>query len=85
MEYSNNFYDGFCAGLEFARRQSDKHNNKTEKRGVWHPCYNTGVGRCSNCGYLHANPVRTPSDYEPICPNCGALMFFRCREWWNGR
>ena len=58
MEYSNNFYDGFRAGLEFARRQSDKHNNKTEKLGAWHPCHITGIGRCSNCGYIHSmNPV----------------------------
>lgn len=85
MEYSNNFYDGFRAGFELARRQSYEHNNKTEKRGVWHPCHITGIGRCSNCGFLHAKPVRTSVDYESICPNCGASMFYIYQEWQNGR
>lgn len=85
MEFSNNFYDGFCAGFELARQQSYVHNNNAENDGFWHPCHISGIGRCSECGYIHANPVRTLIDYESICPNCGASMFFLYSEWFDER
>lgn len=82
MGYSNTFYDGFCAGLEFARLQTRE--GKASKYARWTPLYNgeSRVGaRCSNCGWTQVDAVRTPLDYMPFCPNCKTKMIVRAIDW----
>lgn len=82
MEYSDTFYDGFCAGLEFARLRSRK--GKTVAYARWLPLHSNEFPKgaeCSNCGSPCVEAVQTPVNYMPICPNCGAKMTVYLMDW----
>lgn len=82
MDFSNDFYGGFCAGLEFAR--SHPYRDKAVNYARWLPLHSEefpNAGKCSNCGYEYAKAIQTLTNYTPICPNCGAKMSVHFIDW----